>query len=68
MPSPGGVGRNIKKLTGIAKQSFRNANISNSLNQLGLKDGFRTTTSNALNIAEKYLGKGYRDLGKGRFA
>ena len=41
---------------------------TNPLKQLGVKDGFNTTTSNALDIAEKYLGPRYRDLGNGRFS
>lgn len=42
---------------------------ANALNTLGLKDGMKYSTSQALELGEQYLGKGYKEIisGSGRY-
>jgi RHS repeat-associated protein len=53
----------LQGVGGIAGKGFK------SLTQLGLKDGMKVTSSQALDYGEQFLGKGYQELvpGSGRY-
>ena len=50
-----------KALTQASKQGFKSAS------ELGIKDGMKTTSTKALELGQEFLGKGYREVGPGRY-
>ena len=51
----------------LTKESISNG--TNELTKLGLKDGMKRSTSEALELGQQYLGKGYKEIiaNSGRF-
>ena len=50
-----------KALTQASKQGVKSAS------ELGIKDGMKTTSTKALELGQEFLGKGYREVGPGRY-
>ena len=50
-----------KALTKASKQGVKSAS------ELGIKDGMKTTSTKALELGQEFLGKGYREVGPGRY-
>ena len=50
-----------KALTQASKQGVKSAS------ELGIKDGMKTTSTKDLELGQEFLGKGYREVGPGRY-
>ena len=46
---------------------FDNVQGVKSASELGIKDGMKTTSTKALELGQEFLGKGYREVGPGRY-
>ena len=77
IPFVGAFGTVGKVVNKGAKAADKASDVANAANKAGkaaegagkvaLKDGAKMTTKQALDAAEQYLGKGYKDMGGGRF-